>query len=163
SVIGLGTERDQDAELLKDIAKRGKGRIFFTDKPDELPRLFAQDTFVVARNTFIDEPVRVRLTAGLSTLTDQPLPAPGNLADGVNFVQLHLDPERKGESFAGLPRIATLRSLANEAPRVERGNLRWSGADTLSVEVPLDGGETTLTTVEVPGYDAVPLPPVCLP
>jgi hypothetical protein len=83
--------------------------------------------------------------------------------DGVNFVQLHLDPERKGESFAGLPRVATLRSLPNEAPRVERGNLRWSGADTLSVEVPLDGGETTLTTVEVPGYDAVPLPPVCLP
>src|SRR6202021_1168307 len=32
SVIGLGTERDVDGELLKDIAKRGKGRIFFTDK-----------------------------------------------------------------------------------------------------------------------------------
>src|SRR5262249_8268302 len=43
SVIGLGTERDQDAELLKDIARRGKGRIFFTDKPEELPRLFAQE------------------------------------------------------------------------------------------------------------------------
>ena len=29
SVIGLGTEADKDADLLKDIAARGKGRIFF--------------------------------------------------------------------------------------------------------------------------------------
>ena len=50
SVIGLGTERDKDADLLKDIAKRGKGRVFFSDNPNELPRLFAQDTFVVAQH-----------------------------------------------------------------------------------------------------------------
>ncbi len=251
SVIGLGTERDKDAELLKDIARRGKGRIFFSDKPEELPRLFAQDTFVVARNTFIDEVTKVRHVPGLATLTDQVMPSPAGLAvggynlcyakagatvgtvtldeykaplaaawrvgagravcytgeadgryagaiarwdkvgdyytslarwtagaanplkdnmlltqevrDGVNLIQLHLDPERKGESFAGLPRVATLRSLGHDAPRVERGTMRWTGADTLAIEVPLDGGDTTLTTVEVPGQDAVPLPPVCLP
>ncbi|MFO0846181.1 MAG: VWA domain-containing protein [Gemmataceae bacterium] len=82
SVIGLGTDRDQDAELLKDIAKRGKGRIFFTDKPEELPRLFAQDTFVVARNTFLDEPVKVRHMPGLSSLIDQTLPSPPTLGVG---------------------------------------------------------------------------------
>jgi hypothetical protein len=251
SVIGLGSERDVDAELLKDIARRGKGRIFFTDKPEELPRLFAQDTFVVARNTFIDEAVKVRHMPGLSTLTDQPLPSPGNLSvggynlcylrpgatlgtvtldeykaplvgawragagrvvcytgeadgkyagaitrwdkvgeyytslarwvagtanplrdnmlltqeirDGVNHIQLHLDPERKGESFAGMPRVTTLRGQPNVVPRTERGLMRWTGADTLAVEVPLDGDETTLTTIEVPGYDSVPMPPVCLP
>lgn len=54
SVIGLGTESDCDANLLKKIAAAGKGRIFFTRDPEELPRLFSQDTFVAARSTFID-------------------------------------------------------------------------------------------------------------
>src|SRR5690606_2689971 len=56
SVIGLGTEADVDANLLKDIAERGGGNWYFTDSPEEIPRLFAQDTFAVARSTFIDEP-----------------------------------------------------------------------------------------------------------
>jgi Mg-chelatase subunit ChlD len=68
SVIGLGTPRDKDAALLEDIAKRGGGRLFITDKPEELPRLFAQDTFVVARNAFLEDPVRVTPTAGLTAL-----------------------------------------------------------------------------------------------
>jgi hypothetical protein len=83
--------------------------------------------------------------------------------DGVNVVQLHLDPERKGESFTSLPGAVTLRSLQGEAPRTARANLRWTGADTLAIEVPLGGTETTLTTVEVPGYGPVALPPVCVP
>lgn len=53
SVIGLGTEHDPHAELLKDIARLGGGNIMFTDDPEELPRLFTQDTMQVARNTFI--------------------------------------------------------------------------------------------------------------
>ncbi len=53
SVIGLGTKTDVDAHLLEDIAKLGKGNILFTDDPEELPRLFTQDTMSVARNTFI--------------------------------------------------------------------------------------------------------------
>lgn len=251
SVIGLGTEKDQDAELLKDIARRGKGRIFFTDKPEELPRLFAQDTFVVARNTFLDEPAKVKHTPGLTTLTDEPFPSPAKLAvggynlcylrpgatlatvsedenkapvaaawragagrvvcytgeadgkyagamagwdrvgdyytslarwaagaanplrdnmlltqevrDGTNRIQLHLDPDRRGESFAGLPRVTTLRSHHGEAPRSDHAALTWAGADTLALELKLDGSETALTTVDVPGHGPVPLPPVCLP
>ena len=69
SVIGLGSESDCDAPLLKDIARRGDGRCFFTDNPYELPRLFAQDTFVVARSTFVDQPTAVKTTAGLLSLT----------------------------------------------------------------------------------------------
>ncbi|MFP6765568.1 MAG: vWA domain-containing protein, partial [Planctomycetaceae bacterium] len=53
SVIGLGTEHDSDAELLKDIAKLGNGNIMFTSDAQELPRLFTQDTMAMARNTFI--------------------------------------------------------------------------------------------------------------
>lgn len=71
SVVGLGTERDQDARLLVDIAKRGNGRIFFTDDATELPRLFAQDTFVVSRSTFIEEPTKFSISPVLSTLTEK--------------------------------------------------------------------------------------------
>ena len=53
SVIGLGQESDVHADLLKDIAKRGGGNIMFTDDPEELPRLFTQDTMSVATSTFI--------------------------------------------------------------------------------------------------------------
>jgi Mg-chelatase subunit ChlD len=251
SVIGLGTEKDKDAELLKDIAKRGSGRVFFTDKPEELPRLFAQDTFVVARNTFLDEPTPVRTTPGLTVLTDRGFTSPANLSvggynlcylrpgatlgtvtldeykaplvaawragsgrvvcytgeadgkysgaiarwgqvgdyftslarwaagptgalpdnmlltqevrEGVNVVQLHLDPDRKGESFRSLPKATTLRAAPGGVPRPGEAALRWTGADTLAIEVPLEGNETALTTVDVPGYGAVVLPPVCLP
>ncbi len=53
SVIGLGSENDGDAELLKDIARRGGGRIHFSTDAEELPRLFADDTLAVARTSFI--------------------------------------------------------------------------------------------------------------
>lgn len=80
SVIGLGTESDPDAGLLKDIAARGEGRCLFTESAEELPRLFAQDTFVVARSSFLEEPTVVELTAALSGLTRcsfEPMPPVG--------------------------------------------------------------------------------------
>jgi hypothetical protein len=75
SVVGLGAESDCDAELLKDIARRGGGQCMFTNVAQELPRLFAQDTFLVARSAFLDEPVEVRPTGGLTAITRQPLGA----------------------------------------------------------------------------------------
>lgn len=69
SVIGLGSDRDVDAPLLKDIARLGGGRAFFTQDPKKLPQLFAQDTFVVARSSFIDEPTPVRSTGALAAMT----------------------------------------------------------------------------------------------
>jgi hypothetical protein len=85
------------------------------------------------------------------------------IREGVNVVQLHLDPERKIEPFAGLPKVTTLRSRPGSAPRIERTTLRWTGPDLLSIEIPLDGVESSLTTVDVPGQGVVSLPPVCLP
>jgi Mg-chelatase subunit ChlD len=249
SVIGLGTPADQDAELLRDIARRGQGRIFFTDKPEELPRLFAQDTFVVARSTFLDEPTPIRTTPGLSALTGKQFgtppaiggynlcylrpgatlatvtldeykapvvaawqagigrvlcytgeadgkytgaiagwkevgdyltslarwtagqsgPLPDNILvtqevrNGTNIVQLHLDPERKGEPFTGLPRVTTLRGVSGQKPVAQKAAMHWSSADTLTLETPLQGNETVLTTVEVPGQQPLMLSPVCLP
>src|SRR5262249_22280311 len=95
SVLGLGKLTDQDADLLRDIAKRGAGQIFFTDKAEELPRLFAQDTIIVARSMFLDQPTPIQFTGGLVTLT--------------------------GKQFAGLPSIGgfklpPLRPPAEPAP-----------------------------------------------
>lgn len=64
SVIGLGTDKDADADFLKDVAKRGNGRIFFNANPSELPGLFAQETVTVARSAFIEEAVEVKGTPG---------------------------------------------------------------------------------------------------
>ncbi|HEX7008476.1 MAG TPA: vWA domain-containing protein, partial [Phycisphaeraceae bacterium] len=96
SVIGLGTPQDVDAPLLEDIAKRGNGRIFFTADANELPQLFAQDTFVVARSAFIDEPTPVHATSGLTTLTGRSLGQPP-LAGGYNLCYL-----REGANLAAV-------------------------------------------------------------
>lgn len=68
SVIGLGSEHDSDAEFLKDIAKRGGGEIYFTTDPDELPRLFSQDTMTVSRSTFIEQLTNTAATKDLLTI-----------------------------------------------------------------------------------------------
>jgi hypothetical protein len=249
SVIGLGKETDKDGELLKDIARRGQGRWFFSDRPDDLPRLFAQDTFVVARSTFLDEPTIVKATAGLKALAGRPFDLtqavggynlsyirtgahlaavtvdeykaplvaawqagsgrvlcytgeadgrytgdmarwkdvgeffaslarwsagpsnelPGNMLltqdvkNGTVQVQLHLDPQRKPDQSAGLPEATVLRASPGQKTRTEKLPLRWAGADVLAAEVPLQGEETVLTAVDVPGHGGVALPPACLP
>ncbi len=84
SVIGLGSRSDRDADFLVDIAKRGDGRCFFTTDATELPRLFAQDTFVVARSTFIDEPTPFKTTGAMISLTGQSFKNPPNLG-GYNL------------------------------------------------------------------------------
>ena len=71
SVIGLGTRADSDARLLEEIAKRGRGRCFFTESAQQLPRLFAQDTFVVARSAFLDEQTPITTTGSLMTLAQR--------------------------------------------------------------------------------------------
>ena len=249
SVIGLGTPRDKDAELLRDIAKRGNGRILFTDKAEELPRLFAQDTFIAARNTFLEERTPIESTAGLPLLTGRPFDlkqsidgynlcylrdgatlatrtlddyhapvvaawragsgrvlcytgeADGKYAgpitkwkdigdwytslvrwvagpvnrlppemmltqdvkNGLHRVRLHLDPEREGDPFAELPRVTLLRSRIGQRPEVQRTTLNWTGADLLDRAAALQGRETVLATVTVPGHEPMALPPVCLP
>jgi Mg-chelatase subunit ChlD len=69
SVMALGRESDSDAKFLEDVAKRGNGQIYFTENASELPRLFAQDTFVIARNSFVEENTQVKLTAGMHMLS----------------------------------------------------------------------------------------------
>ncbi|MFQ3649622.1 MAG: VWA domain-containing protein, partial [Gemmataceae bacterium] len=252
SVIGLGSDRDKDGDLLKDVAKRGRGRIFFTERAEELPRLFAQDTFVVARNTFIDEKTPIQHLPSLRTLADAEFPTPQGLSvggynlcylrpeatlasvtldeykaplvaswragagrvvcytgeadgkflgamgkwdrvgefftslarwtagptnplpagmmltqevrEGIARIQLHLDPERtKGDVFRRLTVVRILRSSLGQVPQTSRDTLRWTGADTLSLHIPLGAGETVLSSVEIENERPISLPPVCLP
>jgi Mg-chelatase subunit ChlD len=249
SVVGLGTEHDCDANMLKDLARRGGGECYFSNDPDEIPRIFAQDTFTIARSTFIDEATAFSFTAGFSLLGAPPVSAPlalggynlcyirptANLAavtsdeykapivaswnagngrvlcylgeadgkysgdfakwnqagefyatlvrwvagkhqplpdemlltqeirDGVCFVQLHLDPERKAEPFSNLPRVKILHGLPGAAPAKATAALQWKSADLLEAAIPIAGRETVLNTVEISGQQPVTLPPVCLP
>lgn len=249
SVVGLGTPGDKDAALLRDIAKRGAGRCLFTDKAEELPRLFAQDTFVVARNSFLDEPTAFKITAGMLALTGQRFSAPPALggynlcyirpganpaaltqdeykapvvaawqaglgrvlcytgeADGkytgpiagwdqvghflssqarwvagrgdtlpANMlatqkligsacqVTLHLDPQRQATPFERTPVVTALRGLPGQTPTARKLSMQWTSADELTVNIPMEGQETVLATVDVPGVGRASLAPVCLP
>jgi uncharacterized membrane protein len=90
SVIGLGTETDVDAPLLRDIAQRGGGRIFFNADPSTLPALFAQETVAVARSTFVDEPVAIEMTSGWLEVSPEPIDAL-SVIDGYNLSYLRDD------------------------------------------------------------------------
>ncbi|HEY1789390.1 MAG TPA: VWA domain-containing protein [Verrucomicrobiae bacterium] len=249
SVVGLGTEHDCDANMLKDLAHRGGGDCYFSDNPDEIPRIFAQDTFTIARSTFVDHASPFSITAGYSLLGMAPAGAPpslggynlcylrpeanlaavtrdeykapvvaswnagngrvlcylgeadgkysGNFAkwdqagefystlarwiagkhqslpddmlltqeirDGDCFVELHLDPGRKADPFSNMPRVDVLHGLPGAAPAKETIPLQWKNADLLEADVPIEGRETVLNTVEIPGRQPVTLPPICLP
>lgn len=87
SVIGLGTERDVDAELLKDVAAKGGGRIFFTRDAGELPAIFAQETVSVARSAFIKESTGAAGTPGWAEIAAR-APAWMSSVDGYNLSYL---------------------------------------------------------------------------
>ncbi len=73
SVIGLGRDSDIDSAFLKDIAKRGEGRIFFSDQPMDIPKIFSQETVTIARSAFINEPIQVQATGRWSEISPKPI------------------------------------------------------------------------------------------
>jgi Mg-chelatase subunit ChlD len=90
SVIGLGRPTDAHADLLRDVAKRGNGRVFFTEDPKKLPQLFAQDTFVVARSSFVDELTPLQSTGALAAVTGRSFTDPPAVG-GYNLTYLRPD------------------------------------------------------------------------
>ena len=64
SVIGLGSETDKDAALLREVAELGRGRMFFQSDAFGIPALFAQETMMVSRPSFSGESLEVKGTAG---------------------------------------------------------------------------------------------------
>lgn len=248
SVIGLGTKTDSDAAFLMDVAKRGKGRVFFTQDARALPRLFAQDTFVVARSTFIKEPVKATWTAALHAITSvnfadppalggynlnylrpgasqalvtqdqykapvvaywqvglgrslaytgevdgkysgaigqwdqmgtmlssltrwvigekQALPSHMLLTQRVERgrvkIQLHLDPEKTKGKLRSLPKVYTVKGKDGLEPTTQVTNMRWLSPHLLQADVPLNGPETSISTVKIAGHKPVTLAPKTL-
>ncbi len=74
SVIALGTPTDPDADFLKDVADRGRGRIFFTNQAAELPMIFTQETVAVARAAFIGDPVAAVPSGGWHEISSKDMP-----------------------------------------------------------------------------------------
>jgi hypothetical protein len=87
SVIGLGKETDKDSEFLIDVAKRGRGEIYFTTEPNDLPRLFAQDTLTVSRSTFIEQTTPAAILPDVVQLGEVP-PGAFPAVDGYNLTYL---------------------------------------------------------------------------
>ncbi len=98
SVIGLGSETDKDAGLLKDIAARGHGRVFFNADAATLPGLFAQETVAMARSAFLNEPVGIKPAAGWLELAARP-PAWPEAVDGYNLS--YLKPNATAAAYSG--------------------------------------------------------------
>jgi von Willebrand factor type A domain len=73
SVIGLGTDKDVDSALLVDIAKLGNGRVFFSDQPMDIPKIFAQETVTIARSAFIKDPVGAQATGRWAEISPKPI------------------------------------------------------------------------------------------
>jgi uncharacterized membrane protein len=90
SAIGMGTDKDVDADFLKDVARRGGGRIFFNSNPNDLPGLFAQETVAVARSAFIEEPVETKGTPGWLEMAAAPIEWLPKV-DGYNLSYLRRD------------------------------------------------------------------------
>lgn len=97
SVIGLGSDHDSGADLLRLIAKEGQGRIFFNSNPADLPGVFAQETVAVARSAFLDQPVRLTPTAGWMEIASRSLKWLDSV-DGYNLS--YLKPEATAAIFS---------------------------------------------------------------
>jgi Mg-chelatase subunit ChlD len=87
SVIGMGSELDKDSEFLKDVARRGEGRIQFSAQVEDLPRLFAQEAITVARSSFVSEPTPTHAVSDMVLLGDLPKSRFPNI-DGYNLSYL---------------------------------------------------------------------------
>ena len=55
STVAIGT--DSDRELLKNIARWGQGRNYYSDNPDTIPRIFTGETKIVSKALIRETPV----------------------------------------------------------------------------------------------------------
>ena len=92
SVIGLGSKSDCDADLLRDIAAAGGGTCQFESNANEIPRLFMQDTYLVAKTAMCTNVTPVKATASLRQISDV---LRGDLAPvgGYNLTYMREDAE----------------------------------------------------------------------
>jgi hypothetical protein len=137
SVIGLGTDKDSDAALLVDVAKLGNGRMFFSDQPMDIPKIFAQETVTIARSAFIKDPVGSQATGRWTEISPKPVDW-FQQVDGYNLSYARED--------ATVSLVSTDEYLAPLVAHGRRGLGR-----SAAVSFPL-GGEFSETARKWPGY-----------
>ena len=137
SVIGLGTAQDVDSALLEDIAKRGNGRVFFSNEPMDIPKIFAQETVTIARSAFIKDPVGTQATGRWAEISPKPIDWMKQ-ADGYNLSYARED--------ATVSLVSTDEYHAPLVAHARRGLGR-----SAAVSFPL-GGEYSESVRDWPGY-----------
>jgi hypothetical protein len=137
SVIGLGTDHDADSALLVDIAKLGNGRMFFSDQPMDIPKIFAQETVTIARSAFIKQPVGAQATGRWAEISPKPVDW-FKQVDGYNLSYARED--------ATVSLVSMDEYLAPLVAHARRGLGR-----SAAVSFPL-GGEFSETARTWPGY-----------
>ncbi len=137
SVIGLGTDKDSDSALLIDVAKRGNGRMFFSNEPMDIPKIFAQETVTIARSAFVKDPVGAQATGRWAEISPKPLDW-FKQVDGYNLSYARED--------ATVSLISANEYLAPLVAHARRGLGR-----SAAVSFPL-GGEFSETVRNWPGY-----------
>ncbi len=137
SVIGLGTDKDSDSALLIDVAKRGNGRMFFSNEPMDIPKIFAQETVTIARSAFVKDPVGAQATGRWAEISPKPLDW-FKQVDGYNLSYARED--------ATVSLISADEYLAPLVAHARRGLGR-----SAAVSFPL-GGEFSETARNWPGY-----------
>ena len=137
SVIGLGTNRDSDSKFLENVAKLGNGRMFFSDQPMDIPKIFAQETVTIARSAFIKDPIGVQPTGRWTEISPKPVEW-FKQVDGYNLSYARED--------ATVSLVSTDEYLAPLVAHARRGLGR-----SAAVSFPL-GGEFSETTRNWDGY-----------
>jgi Ca-activated chloride channel family protein len=68
TTIGVGS--DTDTALLTRLALLGDGRYYFTERPQEVPRIVSRETTIVSRNAIVEGLIRPLLTESSPVLAD---------------------------------------------------------------------------------------------
>jgi uncharacterized membrane protein len=61
STVAIG--KDADVQLMVDIAKWGKGRFYYTEDSQTIPRIFTLETQLASKASLIEQPFKPQLTA----------------------------------------------------------------------------------------------------
>ena len=73
SSVAVGQEADR--ELLANIATWGRGRSYFIQDAERVPRIFIQETQIASQSTLVEEPIETTVTTSIEAFTDIDLDA----------------------------------------------------------------------------------------
>ncbi len=70
STVSVG--KDADVNLMKDIAKRGDGRSYYTDDYDRIPRIFVGETRIASKRVIVEKTLKPKTRMAFDMIKDIP-------------------------------------------------------------------------------------------